>query len=103
MSNVADRRSSVASSEARYVRQLLITVGLLLAVGLLVAGIWLSIQVWLAVFAGILLAIFLRTLSLWLSKATRLPRIWSLVIVLLALLGLKALAGWLVRPKAAFN
>src|SRR5690348_11253751 len=29
----------------------------------LVAGIWLSIRVWLAVFAGILLAVFLRLLA----------------------------------------
>lgn len=99
MSNLSDQKS-VSTSEARYVRRLLITVGLLLAVGLLVAGIWLSIQVWLAVFAGILLAIFLRTLCLWVSKATRLSRIWSLVTVLLALLGLMALAGWLIGPKA---
>jgi predicted PurR-regulated permease PerM len=100
MSNVSDQRSSVATSDAHYIRRLLTTVGLLLGVGLLVAGIWLSIQVWLAVFAGILLAIFLKTLSLWVRKVTRLPRIWSLVTVLLALLGLMALAGWLIGPKA---
>jgi predicted PurR-regulated permease PerM len=88
------------NAEARYIKRLLTTVSLLLALGLLVAGVWLSIQVWLAVFAGILLAVFLRMLSTKVCGRTHLPRVCALVTVLLALLGLLALGGWLAGPKA---
>lgn len=99
--DLPDGQTQEQISEARYIKRLLTTVGLLLAVGLLVAGIWLSIQVWLAVFAGILLAVFLRMLSAKVTGLTHLPRVWALVVVLLSLLGLLALGGWLVGPKAA--
>ena len=88
-------------SEAQYFRRLLMAVGLILAVGLLVAVMWLSVEVWLAVFAGVLLAVFFRTLAAWVSKATGLPHIWALVLVLLVLLGLAALGGWLLAAPLA--
>jgi predicted PurR-regulated permease PerM len=87
------------SAEAQYFRRLLIAVGLVLAVGLLVAVIWVSIKVWLAVFAGVLLAVFFRTLTFWVSKATHLPSLWAFVLVLLVLLGLAALGSRLLAPR----
>jgi predicted PurR-regulated permease PerM len=75
-------------------------VGLVLAMGLLTAGIWLTIHVWLTVFAAILLAVFLGTLATWVSRLTRLPRVWSVVVVAVALLGLAALGSWLLVPRA---
>jgi predicted PurR-regulated permease PerM len=98
--DVPNPPSAAENSEARYIKRLLTTVSLLLAVGLLVAGFWLSIQVWLAVFAGILLAVFLRMLSRKVCELTRLPRVWALVTVLLTLLCLLGLGGWLAGPKA---
>ena len=89
------------TSEKEYVRRLLVTLGVVLAVGLLVALVWMSIRVWLAVFAGILLAVFLSTLTRWTSHVTHLPRAWALLIVLLVLLGLAVLGGWLVVPRIA--
>jgi predicted PurR-regulated permease PerM len=86
-------------TENRYVRRLLLTVGVVLAAGLVVAVIGLSIHVWLAVFAGVLLAVFLSTLTRWVRRLTRLPRGWALAIVLLVLLGSAALAGWLLAPR----
>lgn len=74
-------------------------VSVVLAVGLLVAVIWLSIKVWLALFAGVLLAVFFRTLAAWVSKATHLPPVWALVVVILVLLGLAALGGSLLAPR----
>ena len=82
-----------------YFQRLVLTVAVVLAVGLLVVAIGLSIKVWLAVFAGILLAVFLSTLTNWVSRATHLPRGWSLALVLVVLLGLAGLGGWLLAPK----
>lgn len=60
-----------------------------------------SARVWLAVFAGILLAVFLSTLSRWVSRITHLPHGWTLAIVLLTLAGLGSLGGWLLAPKVS--
>lgn len=94
-----EKSNSPHLTEAQYFRRLLVAVGLVLAVGLLVTLIWVSIQVWLAVFAGVLLAVFFRTLSNWVNKLTGLPPLPSLVVVLVVLLGLAVLAGWLLAPK----
>ena len=85
--------------EARYFRRLLLSVGLLLAVGLLVTILWLSIKVWLAGFAGVLLAVFFRALANWVTRVTHLRGTWALVVVLVGLLGLATLGGWLVAPR----
>ena len=87
--------------DKQYLGRLLLTIGVLLAVGLLLVLIWRSARVWLAVFAGILFAVFLSTLSRWVSRITHLPRGWALAIVLLALAGLGALGGWLVAPAVS--
>lgn len=96
-----ESRDISRTSERLFIRRLLLTVGVVLAVGLLVAGVWLSIHVWLAVFAGVLLAVFLSTLTGWVSQITRLPRGWALACVLVFLLGLASLGGWLLAPKVA--
>jgi predicted PurR-regulated permease PerM len=87
------------SCESHYIRHLLITAALVLAIGLLVVVACYSIQVWLAVFAGVLLAVFLRTLANWVSRITRLSAAWSVVLVVLALLGLATLGGFLLGPR----
>jgi predicted PurR-regulated permease PerM len=96
-----EQKSGSKLSEAQYFRRVLLAVAVVLVVGILVAVIWLSIKVWLAVFAGILLAVFLSTLTRWVSRLTRLPRGWALASVLVVLLGLAALGGWLLAPKVA--
>ena len=53
-----------------------------LIVGLVVAVAY-AIHLILLVFAGILLAVFLRTIGCWLSQSTRLPIHWCMVIVLI--------------------
>jgi len=70
-------------------------------VGLLVVIVWLSIRIWLAVFAGVLFAVFLSTLTGWVKRLTRLPRGWALAIVLVVLLGAAVLGGWLLAPKVS--
>lgn len=94
-----DQKSILKLSEAQYFRRVLVAVGVVLLVGLLVAVIWLTIRVWLAVFAGVLLAVFLSTLTRWVRRLTGLPRGWALASVLVVLLGLAVLGGWLLAPK----
>lgn len=94
-----EQQSSSKLSESQYFRRVLLAVVAVLVVGLLVALFWLSIQVWLAVFAGILLAVFLSTLTRWTRRLTRLPRGWALASVLVVLLGLGVLGGWLLGPR----
>jgi predicted PurR-regulated permease PerM len=52
-------------------------------------------------FAGILLAIFLRSVSDWLSSFTGLSRGWSLGIIVLFLAGLVGVGTWLAFPRLA--
>jgi predicted PurR-regulated permease PerM len=61
-----------------------------LALLLLSAGVvlYFAIDLLLLLFAGVLLAIFLRTLAEWISRYTRLSPRWALLVVLLVLLGL---------------
>ena len=93
------QKSTSKSVEKRYLQRVLVTVAVVLTVGLLVAVIWLSIRVWLAVFAGVLLAVFLSTVTRWVSLITHLRHGWALAIVLLVLLGLTVLGAWLLAPR----
>ncbi|HWQ93219.1 MAG TPA: AI-2E family transporter, partial [Clostridia bacterium] len=88
-------------SEKDYFRRLLLAVGVVLAVGLLVAFFWISIHVWLAVFAGVLVAVFLSTLTRWVAKATHISRGWALATVIIVLLGVAVLGGWMLIPRVA--
>lgn len=70
----------------------------LLLVGLL---LWHGIEVLLLSFAGLLLAVFLRGLSTWVSAHTGLSDGWSLLVVVMVLIGLTVLSGWLLAPEVA--
>jgi predicted PurR-regulated permease PerM len=67
----------------------IIMVGLTVLVGF-------SIDTWFTIYFGILLAIFIYTLSEWTCRYTHLPRKWAVPVVLLALIGLVILAAWLL-------
>lgn len=60
-----------------------------------------AIDVLLLVFAGVLVALFLRALSDWISEHTPLSARWSLALVVLALAGLVALGLWLGGTRLA--
>lgn len=64
-------------------------------------GLWLSLEVLLLVFGGILLAIFLCALSGWVTKHTRLPSGWSLALIIVFLLALFIAAIWFAAPDVA--
>jgi predicted PurR-regulated permease PerM len=76
-------------------------VGVVTAVVFFSLFVWLVSSVLLLVFAGILLAIFLRSLSEGVREYTALTEGWSLVVVLLGLAVLMGLGSWLLTPSVA--
>ncbi|MDZ4744077.1 MAG: AI-2E family transporter [Verrucomicrobiota bacterium] len=97
---IKKERVTPALSYGQFVKRVLTVTGVVTAIAVLWLLIWFSIHVWLIVFAGILLAIFLRGLANLISTRTPLSPISSLVLVVVSLLALCALAGWLVAPHA---
>lgn len=61
--------------------------------------LWQIIDALLLMFIGVLIAVFLSGLAQRLSARTPVPRIWSLVIIALALLGMVAGAAVLIGPR----
>ena len=87
------------SMRQNFVRRVLIIIGLVVLTGLILMVLWLGLEIFLLVFAGLLLAIFLRTLSGFLSRHTPLSETWAVAIVLLAIIGLIALGVWLLSDS----
>ena len=83
---------SKISSE--FIYKVFFIIGVLIITGLLLIVLWQGIEVFLLVFAGLLLAVFLRSLSNFISKYTPLSNGWALTLVLLVILGLLFLGGW---------
>jgi predicted PurR-regulated permease PerM len=63
--------------------------------------LWYGREVLFMAFAGILVGIFLSSLSDWIRRFTRIPYRWSLAIVVLSLLGVIGLSSWLVGHRIA--
>lgn len=80
---------------------------IVLAVGITTLAIFLSLLLWYAAdvlllaFAGILLAIFLRSLSDWVSESTPLSGGWSLGVVVVGLISILTIGIWLLAPGVA--
>lgn len=61
--------------------------------------VWYAINVLMLIFAGVLLAVLLRSLADWLSLYTRLSSTASLVAVLVSLVLVTAGLAWLIAPR----
>lgn len=72
---------------------------IIIVFALILAIAWQGAEVLLLIFAGFLLAIFLRSLSETLSKYTPLPHSLALAVVLLSIVGLIALGVWFLAPS----
>lgn len=72
-----------------------------LLAGAIVAFLWIARDLLLLLFAGILLAVFLRTLAVWVAQRTGLRLGWSLALVSLLLFGGMVLAAVLFAPRLA--
>ena len=100
MDEKTGKKQNTGLSYGQFIQRTLAVVGIVTAVGLLLLLVWFSVKIWLAVFAGILLAVFLRGLGDWVAARTRLPALWALALVVTGLLGVGALVGWLLAPDA---
>lgn len=69
------------------------------AVAILLLTVWFASDVVLLAFAGILLAIILRTVSDFLARVLRLPPGVALAVTCLLLVAAIALCGWFVAPR----
>lgn len=73
------------SSQVPFIHRILVSIGIVALVLVLLLFSWYFIHVLLLIFAGILLAIFLRGLAVWLSAQVRLSTGWSLILVVVSL------------------
>ncbi|HEX7448490.1 MAG TPA: AI-2E family transporter [Pirellulales bacterium] len=78
-------------------------VALVIAVVAAIGGVllWLAGRTLLLIFAGILFAVFLSGLTDLVARYTRLPRGWSLAVVVCLLTILLAAAGWFMAARLA--
>ncbi len=78
-----------------------VVVAVLITLGFLAVAyfLWCSINVLLVTFAGALVALFLYTLSDWLSRKTELRHGWSLAMVVTILFLCAAGVGWLLASR----
>lgn len=82
-------------------RRVLLIAGAVVLVVLMLAFLWLAGNVLLLIFAGILLAVFFRGMSDWLSKHSFLSESWALAVTLLGLLLLIGSGLWLIGSDVA--
>ena len=78
---------------------MLMATGVAAGVVLLLIGLWYAVHALLVAFAGVLLAILVRTPADWLSERTGLSEGWSLGVVAAVILALLAGFGFLVAPQ----
>ncbi len=76
-------------------------VGIITALVLILLLMWYAVNVLLLIFAGILLAVFLRGLSDAVSRYTKLPEGWSLAAVILTILLAVGGLTWWLAPQVA--
>jgi predicted PurR-regulated permease PerM len=76
-------------------------IGVVVLVVLAALVVWMAIDLLLLLFAGILLAIFLRSLALGVSERTPINTGWALLLVILSMLGTIVGAGFLFAPQLA--
>jgi predicted PurR-regulated permease PerM len=88
-----------ADEEGRWLRRMFLTVATVTAVLALLIFLWYAVEVMLIIFAGILLAVVLRSLADLLAEYTGISRGWSLAIVVIGLLALLGLGGRYLAPQ----
>lgn len=89
-------RSKISS---RFVYRVWFVIGAVVLAASLLILLWQGAEVFLLVFAGLLLAVFLRGIADWTGEKTGIPKTWSLAIVLLTIIGLIAFGVWFLYPS----
>ncbi|MDZ4753039.1 MAG: AI-2E family transporter [Phycisphaerae bacterium] len=93
--------TSPSSRAPSFKNRIFQTTLIVVAVTVVTICIWYASDVLLVLFAGILVAIFLRGLGHTLSRLTGFREGWSLAIVFLTLVGVMALGFWLLAPEVS--
>jgi predicted PurR-regulated permease PerM len=96
-----DTRDITDLDRTGFSQRVLTAVGIVTAVVVSVLLLWYVAEVFLLVFAGILIAVFLHGSSSWVSRHTRLSHGLSLTVVVLGLVALCGLSVWLLAPEVA--
>jgi predicted PurR-regulated permease PerM len=91
--------SSMPVDGIALVRRTLIQAGVTALVGLFAILLWKTAEILLLIFAGGLFAIFLNSISGWISQKTRLPSNWALAATCMALVLLAAGIIWSSAPQ----
>ena len=82
-----------------FAQRVLIAGGIIASLFILLAVLWAGAEVFLLIFAGLLLAIFFRALSGFLSRNTTVSETWALVIVLFLLVVGISFCVWMLAPS----
>lgn len=90
---------SEPETSAIFLQRLLLTVGVTFGLLALALLLWSATEVVLLVFAGVLVAIFLRSLSEGLHRLTGMRESFSLAIVAVGLVAIALGTAWLVAPS----
>lgn len=77
------------------------TIRTIAALGFSLLLVWVAADVFLLVFAGLLLGILLAGMARWGGRRLRLPYGWSLTAVILGSAALLVAVGWLLLPRVA--
>lgn len=86
-------------SRREFFHRVLIFVGTIAAVVILLALLWQSSEVILLIFAGLLIAVFLRAISDRISRHTPLSETWVLTALLMLIVAAIGLFVWLMLPS----
>jgi predicted PurR-regulated permease PerM len=89
----------MSHESGRFARRALVAVAITVSFILLTLLLWQAAQVLLILFAGVLLAVLLNTISGWVHAKTRIPYGWSLALVVILLAGLLTLSFVLLAPS----
>ncbi len=96
-----DAGNAAAGKPDPFTRKTLIVVGITVSVILVLLFLREVAGILLIIFAGVLLAVILSGLARRLSERTPLAYGWSLLVVVILLVGVLGLAGWLIAPSVA--
>lgn len=94
-----DRSAPTETHNAPYIRRVLIAVGITLLSVALALLLWYGVRVLLVGFAGVLLAVLLRSIADGIAHVTRLSNGWALLVTIVLLVGLFVGMGFLFAPS----
>jgi len=98
---VRDARQGFGSQGIGSLRGFLARVGIITSIVLVLLLLWYAVDVLLLVFAGVLLAVFLRGLSDGVSRYARLSEGWSLAAVIITIMLTTSGLVWWLAPSVA--